>query len=83
MNTCYGYKICYREEGSKQLIRKFKTRTLKKALKAKKYFVMYPPQKIKNPRWYIIPINKNEIKRGIWREVPFDDERRFFIYKKI
>ena len=80
MKVCYGYKVCYREEGSKQLKRIFITRTLKEALIAKRDFAIHPPRKIKNPRWYVVPIKRKEVLKGIWREVPFDEDRALFIY---
>lgn len=80
MKVCYGYKVCYREEGSKLIKRKFITKTLKKALMAKRYFTKYPPITLYNPRWYVVPIKHKEILKGIWREVPFNEERAFFIY---
>ena len=61
-----GFKICYREEGS-----------YKQAVRAKLSYERYPPRarndnhKLNNPTWKIIPINKDEVKAGIWREVPF------------
>ena len=77
MEKSYGYKVCYREENSKELIRHFKTRTYRKAADMKKHYLLYPPRsridnhKLNNPKWYIIPINRQEVQRGIWREVPF------------
>lgn len=72
-----GFKICYREQGSKLYIRYFMTYTYKQAKRALRYYLLYPPRarndnhKLNNPTWKIIPINKDEIKAGIWREVPF------------
>jgi len=40
-------------------------------------YIRYPPtaredgHKIKNPTWKIIPISKDEVIAGIWREDPF------------
>ncbi len=73
----YGYKVCYREQGSKIYIRHFMTYTLREALYAKRSYILYPPRarsdnhKLNNPTWKIIPINKDEVIAGIWREVPF------------
>ena len=70
-----GFKICYREEGSKQYIRHFMTYSYKQAVRAKLSYERYPPRarndnhKLNNPTWKIIPINKDEVKAGIWREV--------------
>lgn len=73
----YGFKICYREFGSPQYIRHFITYTYEQAKQALDYYLRYPPRarndnhKLNNPTWKIIPINKDEIRAGIWREVPF------------
>ncbi len=53
------------------------TYTYKQAKRALHYYLLYPPRarsdnhKLNNPTWKIIPINKDEVKAGIWREVPF------------
>lgn len=73
----YGYKICYRESGCTAYVRYFKTYTYKHAVRIMKDFIRYPPteretnRKLNNPQWKVIPINRNEIKAGIWRECPF------------
>ena len=76
-NNLFGYKVCYREDNSKELIRHFITHTYRQAASMKRYYLLYPPRsridnhKLKNPKWYIIPINRQEVQKGIWREVPF------------
>ena len=72
-----GYKVCYKEQGSNQYIRHFKTRNYKDAIKMITYYKRYPPtarddnHKLKRPKWRAIPITFKEIQDGIWREVPF------------
>ena len=73
----FGYKICYKERGSKKYIRYFMTYTYPQALKILYYFISYPPderetsRKLIQPEWRIIPVTKKEILAGIWRECPF------------
>ena len=73
----YGYKVCYRENGAASYVRHFKTYTYKQALRARAGYMRYPPtarsdgHTLKRPRWKIIHISRSEVKRGIWREVPF------------
>ena len=73
----YGYKICYCEKGSKLYIRYFMTYTYKQAISAMNGYIRYPPtaredgHKLKKPNWDIIPITKDEVIAGIWREDPF------------
>lgn len=73
----YGYKVCYREYGTKNYLRYFKTYTYKQAVYALKYYVLYPPRArednhiLVKPKWVIIPIKLSEVKDGIWRECPF------------
>ena len=77
MAKSYGYKVCYKEQGSKEYIRYFLTYTYKQAARAMKGYILYPPReretgrKLNRPKWKIIPVTYNEIKRGIWRECPF------------
>lgn len=74
---CYGYKVCYCENGNNNYIRHFKTYTYKQAVVAMDGYIRYPPPArndghiLKNPKWKIIPISRDEVKAGIWREVPF------------
>lgn len=73
----YGYKVCYKEKGSKRYIRYFITYTYKQAKKILKYYILYSPTArednhiLDNPIWKIIPIKHSEVKDGIWREDPF------------
>ena len=72
-----GYKVCYKEQGSNQYIRHFKTRNYKDAISMINFYKRYPPtarddnHKLKRPKWRAIPISFKEIQDGIWREVPF------------
>ena len=73
----YGYKICYCEKDSKIYICYFMTYSYKQAKFAINGYIRYPPtarkdgHKLKNPTWKIIPISKDEVIAGIWREDPF------------
>jgi hypothetical protein len=73
----FGYKICYKERGSKKYIRYFMTYTYPQALKILYYFIGSPPderetgRKLIQPEWRIIPVTKKEVLAGIWRECPF------------
>ena len=76
-NKCYGYKVCYKEENATSYVRHFLTYTYKQAKQALCDYVRYPPtarednHKLVNPKWKIIPVNNNDMKQGIWRELPF------------
>lgn len=73
----YGYKVCYKERGSKVYVRYFITYTFDQALKVMRGYIRYPPlergtgRKLHYPTWFIIPINRKEVRHGIWRECPF------------
>ncbi len=67
----YGYKVCYTEKHYKNLHTRFKTRTYKQAVEMKRFYYTYPPDNIKRPKWFVIPISKSEVRNGIWRENPF------------
>ena len=75
----YGYKICYTEKGSKRNIKTyFCARSYKQALKMKNLYLRYEQRdrdnckrRLKRPMWYIVPITRREVLRGIWREAPF------------
>lgn len=72
-----GYKVCYKEQGSNQYIRHYKTRNYNDAIGMINFYKRYPPtarednHKLKKPKWRAIPITFKEIQDGIWREVPF------------
>lgn len=72
-----GYKVCYKEQGSKEYIRHFLTRNYNDAIGMINFYKRYPPtarkdnHKLKRPKWRIIPVTFKEIIDGIWREVPF------------
>ena len=72
----YGYKVCYKEKGSKVYVIKFLTHSYRQAVDMKILYLRAPPKtdgnkKLKKPTWFVIPIKKSEIRAGIWREVPF------------
>lgn len=73
----YGYKVCYREQDSKEYVRYFLTYTLKQARRAMADYIRYPPRdrdtgrKLVCPKWKVIPVTKKEVIGGIWRECPF------------
>lgn len=77
MRKNYGYKICYKEQGSKEYIRYFMTYTYKQAINAMNGYIRYPPQerntgrKLIHPKWKVMPITKKEVIGGIWQECPF------------
>ena len=89
LHNPYGYKVCYKEKGSKDYIRHFLTYTYQQAKQAKLYYIKYPQHSreddhpLKNPQWVIIPIKKSEVRAGIWHEVPFWKQKgAFLIYTK-
>ena len=73
----YGYKVCYREQGSNQYVRYFLTYTLKQARRAMADYIRYPPRerdtgrKLVCPKWKGKTGTKKEVIGGIWRECPF------------
>ena len=75
--THTGFKVCYKEHGSNNYIRHFLARNYNDAVHMIYYYKRYPQNsrkdnhKLKKPKWKVIPVNKKEIKAGIWRVVPF------------
>lgn len=73
----YGYKVCYREQGETAYVRHFKTYTYRQAVCAINEYILYPPNaredghKLNSPTWKIMPVSRDEVKAGIWRECPF------------
>ena len=76
-NNPYGYKVGYRENGSRLFIRYFKTYTYEQALFSLRHYREYQPNEretnrpLINPVWSIKPITRKEYKKGIWDELPF------------
>ena len=76
-NNPYGYKVGYRENGSRLFIRYFKTYTYEQALFSLRHYRNYPQHEretnrpLINPVWSIKPITRKEYKKGIWDELPF------------
>lgn len=76
----YGYKICYSEKGHKRVVKAyFLVRSYTEAVRIKKSFAGHSgynydrenyKRRLKKPTWYIVPITRREVLRGIWREVP-------------
>jgi len=72
-----GYKVCYKECGTKSYIRHFKTYTKLEALDMICHYIRYPPKEretaraLIKPKWKIIKVSKREILAGIWDEPPF------------
>lgn len=75
----YGYKICYSEKGHKRDVKPFfYARSYKQALRMKDMYIRFEQHDrddckrlLNKPTWYIVPIMRREVVRGIWREVPF------------
>ena len=80
-NNPYGYKVGYRENGSRSFIRTFVAYTYKQACSMLHYYHRYSKEPksnrpIVNPFWTIEPITKKEILAGIMDEIPFQKEKR-------
>lgn len=80
-NNPYGYKVGYRENGSRSFIRTFVAYTYKQACSMLHYYRRYSKEPksnrlIVNPFWTIEPITKKEILAGIMDEIPFQKEKR-------
>ena len=73
----YGYKVGYRENGSRFFVRHFMTYTYKQALDWLSYYRKYPQcerdtnRPLVKPFWEIKPITEKEYMAGIWHEIPF------------
>lgn len=89
LHNPYGYKVCYKEKGCKNYIRRFITRTYREAKEMKEMYLRFPSlatlsnRPLKKPEWVIIPIKKSEVRDGIWHEVPFWTDGDFLLYTKI
>ena len=76
-NNPYGYKVGYRENGSRLFVRYFMTYTYHQALFSRRFYRKYPQRTretnrpIVDPFWEIKPITKKEYLAGIWDEIPF------------
>lgn len=77
-NNPYGYKVGYRENGSRIFTRYFLTYTYPQALLCLRHYRKSPPREretnrpLIDPFWEIRPITKKEILAGIWDEPPFE-----------
>ncbi|NCA68451.1 MAG: hypothetical protein EOM87_10385 [Clostridia bacterium] len=65
----YGYKVGYRENGSRLFVCRFKDRTCREAKESLRYYMTYTV--LPNTVWEILPITLSEYKSGIWRDCPF------------
>ena len=76
-NNPYGYKVGYREKGSRPFIKHFMTCNYKQALRLLRFYRKTPQREresnrpIVDPFWEIQPITKKEYLAGIWDEIPF------------
>lgn len=77
MPCVYGYKVCYKETGSRRYVRYFLTYTYRQAIRAMRDYTRYPPldratgRLLNRPKWKVIPVTHKEVLRGIWRACPF------------
>ena len=76
-NNPYGYKVGYRENGSRLFVRYFMTYTYQQALFSQRFYRRHPQRTretnrpIVDPFWEIKPITKKEYLAGLWDELPF------------
>ena len=74
----FGYKVCQGNKLDKSFIRLlFITRKYSTAKQVKEYHLNYtrknlPKKLVKRTTYSIIPITKLEVKKGIWKQCPFD-----------
>ena len=65
----FGYKV---QDGKETLFRAY---TYRQAIEAKRYLCKY-----KKRASVIIPIQRSEVKDGIWRQDPFPKRERLFYF---
>ena len=88
-NNPYGYKVGYRENGSRLFNRHFMAYTYKQAVFSLYHFRQFPQRKretnrpIIDPFWEIKPITKKEYIAGIWDESPFPNTYFSFFVGRI
>lgn len=76
-NNPYGYKVGYRENGSRLFVKHFMTYTYNQAIYSRRHYCKSPQRTrdtnrpIVDPFWEIKPITKKEYLAGIWDEIPF------------
>ena len=87
-NKIYGYKVGYRENGSRLFVRYFMTYTYQQALFSRRFYRRHPQRTretnrpIIDPFWEIKPITKKEYLAGIWDELPFLYKRQaHYLYR--
>ena len=74
----YGYRIGYRENGSRFFEDYFLTYTYPDAIKVRQHYLTYPPlyshddeHLLIRPSWEIRPITLQQLLAGIWQQNPF------------
>ena len=77
LDNKFGYKVCENNKLDKSYIRLlFITRKYNTAKQVKEYHIKDKyrlPKKLYKRLYYsIIPITKLEVKKGIWKQCPFD-----------
>ena len=88
-NNPYGYKVGYRENGSRLFVRYFMTYTYNQALYSRRHYRKSPQRTrdinrpIVDPFWEIKPITKKEYLAGIWDEIPFQQKNATTIVTSI
>ena len=76
-NNPFGYRVGYRENGSRLFHDHFLTFTYQEAVELRHYYLSYPPihahgdHVLINPSWEIRPINLEQVLAGIWQQNPF------------
>ena len=74
--SIYGYKVGYQEIESRLFVRKFITKTYKRAYHVLMYYQKYGHEACKKKErerfnYSIKPITRKEYLAGIWNEIPF------------
>ena len=71
LNNPYGYKICSQEQPNKPFETRFKVHSFRTASEIKKRYVVFQQYFKRRKVYHIYPISKQEVRQGIWRELPF------------
>ena len=85
LNHPYGYKVGYREIGSRLFIRQFITRTHRQAHRTLLFYRKYGhascrKKDIEKFNYSLKPITRKEFLAGIWDEIPFPRHQAFFAF---
>ena len=77
-NNPFGYRVGYRENGSRLFHDHFLTFTYQDAIEMQQHYLSYPPihshdddHLLINPSWEIRPITLQQVLAGIWQQNPF------------